>query len=225
MPELKKHIATPLLILLITANTHAQKIDDWEARPSFTLAYKFSKKWSLAGTYYLYLDRSMSRYDKSVIGGEVMYKVSSWFKTGIEYRYCPDSREINNDLRYYLLVDHDLSEKWNIKFRPMFRVEFTSLEKEHLALEPVEYYLANRLTLGYDISRRAEIYLFTENYQQMEEGSISFHKQRSSLGAEIKTGNRTKVDTRFDITNTSKGKIKARFNVNYSVTLGFLKKK
>lgn len=223
--NLNKTIIISVLCLISALQIRAQMFDDWEARSGISLEYKPNKNLSFAGTYYLYMNKNISRYKKSVMAGEVGYKFSSWMKAGVEYRRGISELKNYNEMRYALTFSHDLLKRLEIKYRPMLITEFTSLNKEELTNNPVEYYLTNRVTLGYDLTEKVELYLFSENYQQIEQGSFAFYRQKSALGAEFKLGNRSKLNTRFDVINKRKGKNEARIVLGYTFTLGYVKKK
>lgn len=225
MNPTKKSILFLAFTIFLATQTQAQVFDDWEARPNVSLKYKFNKKLSIAGTYYLYLDKNMSQYDKSVIGGEIGYKINSWLKAGIDYRYGMKGQEHYHDIRYSITFDYNPSQKWKIAYRPLLQQEFISLKEEHLAVNPIEYYLRNRLTLSYEISNAVELYVFTENYLRANHGDYSFHRQKSALGAEFGVSPRSKIGARFEVLNKRNGKMIARPNLSYTYTLGYVKKR
>lgn len=222
--KLNKTILFGALFVLSALHLRAQVFDDWEARPSISLAYKANKNLSIAGAYYVYMNQNMSQYKKSVIAGEVGYKIAPWLKAGLEYRRGMSNKSSYHEMRYALTFSQDIGKKWELKYRPMLIMEFTSLDKEVLDVNPIEYYLTNRFTLGYDLTKKTELYIFTENYQQVEQGAFGFYRQKSALGAEFKIGNRSKFDTRFDVINKRNGKNEARVVFNYTYTLGYVKK-
>lgn len=203
----------------------AQVFDDWEARPNVSLKYKISKQWTVAGTYYLYLDKNMSRYDKSVVSTEISYKASSWFKAGIDHRYGIERNGRYHDIRYSVTFDRSSrSKRWNFAYRPMLQQEFTSLQKEELKEHPVKYYWRNRFTVSYDITGNLECYVFTENYLKPGNGDLFFHRQKSALGAEYDINERNKIGFRFEVINKKNGKNNARPNISYTYTIGKVKK-
>ncbi len=225
MNPTKKLLIFFALTILLSTQVKAQVFDDWEARPNVSLKYKFNKKLSIAGTYYLYLDKNMSQYDKSVISTEVAYKVNSWMKAGIDHRYGIEPKGNYHDIRYSITFDYNPSKKWKIAYRPSLQQEFISLKKEHLAINPIEYFLRNRLTLSYEISNDVDLYVFTENYLRANHGDYSFHRQKSALGADFGISPRSEIGTRFEVLNKSNGKIIARPNLSYTLTLGYVKGK
>lgn len=220
-----KSILILLLLLVYTLQTRAQVFDEWAARPNISLKYKFNKDWAIAGTYYHYLEDNMSHYDKSVISIDIGYKINSWLKAGIDYRFGINSKEHYHDIRYSVTFDYEPSAKWKLEYRPMLQQEFTSLKKEKLATEPVKYYWRNRLTVSYDITGNLELYVFTENYLKPDKGDLFFFRQKSALGADFDINERNKIGTRFEIINKKNGKNIARPNLSYTYTFGYLKKK
>lgn len=206
-------------LLFMAMITHAQIFNDWEARPSFTVEYGFTKKLSVGGTYYGYLDKNFTRYDKSVLAGEVGYKINSWLKAGFEYRYGFDSPADNHDLRYLLTFSHSFPNGLKIKFRPSLLHEPGTLSKKQQKELPDEYYLRNRLTVGYKIRKKMEVFAFTENYQEMSDG-LSFYRQKSAIGASVGISKISALEIRFNVINKKKGKMNARVDVNYAISLG-----
>lgn len=221
-----KSIAVYLITNMCLSHTsYAQVFNDWVARPNVSVKYKINKNLSLESTYYMYLEDNMSRYDKSVIGTEIGYKVNSWLKTGIEYRLGLKPGKKYHDMRYFVTFDHNLSKKWRLAYRPMLQQEFSSLKKELLAAKPIEYYWRNRLTVSYKHTRSLEYYLFTENYLEIEHGGMGFYRQKSALGADYKINARNEIGARFEMLNKKNGKNIARPNLSYTYTLGYVKKK
>lgn len=217
---LNKSIVILIFSLIYALQVHAQVIDEWEARPNVSLKYKFNKAWSVTGTYYLYLEENFSRYNKSVIGADVGYKINSWLKASIDYRYGIDSKENYHDIRYSVTFDFNSpSKKWKFEYRPMLQQEFVSLKKDHFDENPVEYFLRNRVTVNYFPAKNIELYLFTENYVQPVEGDIFFHRQKNALGGEYKLNARNKIGARFEYINKKSGKNVARPNLSYTYTL------
>ncbi|MCC7525696.1 MAG: DUF2490 domain-containing protein [Chitinophagaceae bacterium] len=221
----KTVIVSVVIIFFYVSPTAAQVFDDWEARPNISLKYKINKRWAIAATYYLYMDRNMSHYDKSVIAADLSFKVSSWMKAGIDYRHGIEKDGHYHDIRYAVTFDHNSpSKRWKIAYRPMVQQEFSSLRKEHLAEHPVKYYLRNRITVSFDVTSKTEIYLFTENYLKSTQGDLYFHRQKSALGAEYEINGRNKIGVRFEVINKKNGKTYARPNISYTYTLGSRKK-
>lgn len=212
--------------LLGVLQSRAQEFDDWEARASVTVKYKFNSKLFVAGTYFLNFEKQMRRYEKSVLGAEAGYKISSWMKAGIEYRFGIGSQKQDHDIRYALTFDYNSpSKKWNVALRPMVQQEFISLKKEKLATSPIDYYWRNKLTVSHDITRNLEFYIFTENYLKIEKGDLTFFRQMSGLGADFEINNQNQVGVRFDVINKVSGKMIARPNLSYTYSFGFRKQK
>lgn len=212
-----------LPLSMISALSYAQFIDDWEARPHITVEYKFNKNLVVAGTYYMYLDKNISTYDKSSVAGELGYKVTKWLKAGFEYRHEIKNKMNNNELRYSLTLDHKLLPRFKIKYRPMWQQEFVSLGK--LSVYPMENFMRNRVTLEYKLTDRVDLFLFTENYQRINQGEWSFHKQKSAAGAKLDVNDRNELSASLYMINNSKGKNVARVDIGYTISLGYSKKK
>lgn len=189
------------------------QIDDWQLRPSISLNYNINDKWSVEGTYYMYLNHNMGAYNKSEIGTEVLYRANPWLQLGIDYRHTIESGGDGHELRYFGKFDHQLSEKWNLEYRVMLQQEF----EPHSA---ADYFWRNKITLGYDLVKNVEVYAFTETYLKIE-GGLDFHRQKSGLGAEFEIGNRNKIDFQVQIRNKRSQPTESRGHNEGRVEVGF----
>lgn len=225
MKVIHKSLIIFTISIFFAIYTSAQVFDDWIARPYISLKYKISKDWAVSETYYLYLDNNMSKYDKSVFSTEVNYKINSWMKAGIDYRFGTNSTEHYHDLRYALYFDMKLSNKWMLQYQPTLQQVFTSLDKEYLALHPVQYFVRNRITATYGLSKVVDLFVFTENYLQPVDGDVFFSQQKSALGADFKIKEHSKIGARFEVLNKTNSKMYARPNLSYTYTFGYSNKK
>lgn len=218
--------ATAILLssVFFVLKSNAQFFNDWEARPHISAEYRFNKRLSLEGTYYMYIDKNISAYDKSVIAGEVGYKLTKWLKAGLEYRYGIAPKKNYNEMRYSLTFDHKLGDRWKVKYRPMFQQDFVSLEKEELKMNPMEYFIRNRLTLSYDLSDKFELFVFSENYQQIDHGNWNFHKQKSAGGVKFAINQQNSVGMALYVINKKSGKNTGRLDFGYTYSFGYKKK-
>ncbi|MBS1927268.1 MAG: DUF2490 domain-containing protein [Bacteroidetes bacterium] len=212
-----------ICLFLITNQTIAQVFDEWDARPNVSLKYKFNKRLSVSGTYYLYLEENFRQYNKSVLATEIEYKFAPWLKAGIDYRFGIDQKDNYHDIRYSATFSYKASSKWKFSYRPMLQQEFISLKKEHLQADPIEYYLRNRVTVSFKISNNWEVYAFTENYLRAGSGDLRFYRQKTATGAEVEATERSKFGARFEVIHKKNGKVVARPNISYTLTLGYRK--
>lgn len=208
-----------ILSVVCISTACAQNFDDWEARPNISLKYKMNKKWSVTGTYYMYLDKNMSQIDKSVFGGEINYKVNSWMKAGVDYRFGVTEKGDYHDVRYSINFKYKPTKKWTLGYRPLLQQEFGSYGKKHPTRRPVKYFVRNRLTVGYEVARNTEIYVYSENYLRANQG-FNFTRQKSGIGVDYKINKRNSIGTKMDIINKRNGKNVSRLNLNYTYTLG-----
>lgn len=219
-----KLLSLSIIPILYMSESKAQIFDEWEARPNVSLKYKFNKKLSVSTTYYLYMDKNMSEYNKSVISGDVGYKVNSWMKLGLDYRRGITPKKQYNDIRYSVTFDYNPSKNWKLEYRPMIQQKSFFEKKAHQEDIPTEYFMRNRITVTYKFVSDWEVYAFTENYQQLNKG-MTFHRQKSALGTEYKISPRNKIGARFEVLNKKSGKMIARPNLSYTYTLGYVKQK
>lgn len=220
-----KLLSTLFFVLLAKHQSMAQLFDEWHARPNIGVKYKVNKHWSVAGTYYHYLENNFTKYNKSVLSLDASYKINSWLKAGIDSRYGFNFAEDYYDIRYSVTVDFKLGPKWKVAYRPMLQQEFVSLKKEHLATQPIEYFLRNRISFSYEAGKKWEWYVFTENYQSLEKGDAGFFRQKSALGAEYAFIEQNKLGFRFEVINKRNGKMLAGPNLSYTYTFGYRKNK
>lgn len=198
----------PLLWMGITAQ--AQSINDWEARPNITLKYKPVDNLNLYGTYYLYLEDNFSQYDKSVFGFKAKYKANKWLKLRSEVRYgITNKDETYYDFRHGFELDKNVFNKdWKIILRTLF-------QHEHEKGKSPDFYLRNRLTLSYDLNKKIELFAFTENYQEFDQG-LQFYRQKTALGSEFELSKRSSIELRLVLINKSNHKNNMRVGLNYT---------
>lgn len=225
MKRAKQIMLEVVILFLFAIQSQAQVFDEWAARPNVSLKYKVNKAWAISGTYYHYLENNMRQYDKSVFGLDLSYKVNSWLKAGIDYRFGINSKKQYHDIRYAVTAGVNLSPKWKIAYRPMLQQEFSSLKKEDLKGKPIEYYLRNRFTISYEPTNNWDLYIFSENYLEIEKPLLTFYRQKSALGTDYKINERNKIGFRFEVINKKNGKMVSRPNLSYTHTIGKVRKK
>lgn len=213
------------LSMLLVLRSQAQVFDDIEARPNMTLKYKINKKLTIASTYFMYIDKNITELDKSVMAGEIGYEITDGLEAGFEYRFGMGSKRNYHDLRYSITLSHDFSDRLKIKYRPMYNQEIPLPDKLTHIRQPAENYLRNKVKLSYELLKNLDIYLSTENYQEILDGEMGFYKQKSALGGEIKLNKRNALDIGFYVINKQNGKNVGRIDVNYTITLGRTGKK
>src|SRR5690625_516401 len=179
----KKILFTGLFLFLCISYAKAQFIEDNELRSSISLDYDFTKRLSVSGTYYMQLEHKMSQYEESILSGEINYKIASWLEAGLEFRYYGFSNSRpKKEMRYALNFERDLSKKWEIKYRAMIEQEFVSFKKKYLKKNPIEYYFRNRIKLNYELSKKIDLYVFTEPYIELGSEKRIFSKLKSGTG-------------------------------------------
>lgn len=214
---MKKHHLLIGLLGLSYGTMHAQSIEAWEARPSVSLNYNIDDKWSVKGTYYLYLYDDFSDYGKSVLGAKASYKINNWLKASLDYRYgMMPGRVDYHDFRYSLDFKHKIAQQWVLTYRPTFQQELSQ------GYAP-ENYLRNKLTLGYDISSRVNLFLFTENYLALHNGG-DFYREKTGLGTSVEPWKHSEFELEVILINNrrepneplNEGQIKLSYTYTFS---------
>lgn len=200
-----------LFILLYSNYSAAQFIGDWEARPTIYAKYKPNDKLSFEAKYEHRLFKNFSQYKKSVTGVEVEYKIktnSQWyFKPTLDYRFEFDNNQTAHDLRYATSLGFDVSKKLNIECTPIL---------QHIISEgqqPV-YFFRNELELTYQFTKKFSLFIFTENYQLIQQG-FQFNTQKYGLGAEYLINSKSAIECKFDIKHLYTNKNTARLMLGY----------
>lgn len=200
--------------------------NDLELRQQLALKYNIDKRWTVAVKYFLQTHDNMIGFDKSVPGAEMKYKLFSWLKAEVEYRFETNHQKDQHEFRYSLTFDQNISKKWQIKYRPMLQQQFGYLQPEYLAANPVEYAVRNMLELDYTYNKKTELYVFTEFYTNYDRG-VWFHStQKSGAGINYERKKRHDFNLEanwfYDIEDAQHA---LRISVGYSYTLGYVKKK
>lgn len=210
---MRRNIALVLLGLLSFFSSNAQFIDDWEARPSVSIAYQVNKKLEVEATYYLYLIDNLSRFEKSLFSGELEYEFAPWAVAGLDYRYGTGSEVDYHDLRYSIEFAHPWkSGKWILVYRPTFQ------QKIKIGVD-TDNYLRNKLELNFLLNPKVNLFIFTENYQLIERG-LSFNTQKNALGGIYSINRRHKLELQFTLKNKRDHKNYARLETAYVFKFG-----
>lgn len=208
----KKIYHLTLLVLFFIFPFHfiqGKTIDNWQARPSLSVKYKLNNKWSVTGTYYQYFDNNVSKFDKSVFGAKVGYKLSDQVSVGGDYRWTISSNNNYHDLRYSLLYTPDLNlDKWSLAYQIMLQQKLTN------GLRP-DHYLRNLFQVEYQISSRFSLFALTENYLDLYHG-IEHNTQKYALGGDIAITSRSKISLQLTIKDRHKQIVYARPEISYS---------
>lgn len=212
--KMKKYLKILLLFTGFSfglSQMQAQTFDDWEARPSLSLKYKLDNRFGFKGTYYHYLENDISAYEKSVVGLKIDYKVNSFIRPRLDIRYGFGEKRTYFDLRYSVRFRQKLGERFQLAYTPKL---------QHVMKEgkSPDYYLRNVLELSYKVSKPLSLFVFTENYQEIDAG-LQFDQQKSGLGFQYKINKRNDFELAFEVKNKSNHKDLARITFNYTYTI------
>ncbi len=198
------------LIPYFLGSAYGQVFDDVEGRFRVSIEHEFDNGIKVRGRYSHYLDQHISHYKRSGLGVKIDYdyKINSWLEPGIDYRYQYNGKQDSHDIRYSITACHGL--KNNLKLEYSLKLQ----QKIASAIKP-EFYIRNKIELGYEIIRPLSIFIFSENYQIIEKG-LSFSTQKSGLEAEYKMNKNNELEFKFDIKNKSTHQDIARVTFNYT---------
>ena len=200
-----------VLAFLFQGYSSAHVLDDWTARSSASMKTQIGNHWTVAGTYYLYLHDNISRYDRSVLGGDIKYQVNSWMKVGFNYRWGIQKAADYHDLRYYLYMEPKLkSDRWRFSFQ-------TTLQQKLEKGEASDYFWRNKVKGAYKISKVLKLYAFTENYLRLNK-SFGYYTQKSAVGSSFHIKKESDLEIQFTHLNKIKHKNYGRLEINYIYT-------
>ncbi|HLR36845.1 MAG TPA: DUF2490 domain-containing protein [Chitinophagaceae bacterium] len=195
-----------------------QVFDDWEGRSGIAIEHEFENGIGIRARYRHYLDDNLSHYKKSVFGIKVDYdvRITSWLKPGIDYRYRYNSKESSHDIRYFVKVNHEMGNDFELEYSLKFQQVLASNQNP-------EFYVRNEVELKYLIDKFWSVFIFTENYQKIN-GGLNFDTQKNGLGTEYKIDNANELEFKFDVKNKSNHKDIARLTLSYTVVLSRIKR-
>lgn len=208
-----KKLVVFLLLSLTLHQVKAQFIENWQGRPSLSIKYGISDRWSASGTYYQYFDNNLSELDKSVFGVKAEYKIVLWLKADANYRYGIDKEANYHDLRYSLGFKPNLIlNQLQFTYQPLFQQKLDSKEKP-------ENYLRNLLKLDYKLSEKLVVFVLTENYMRLDHG-FENHTQKYAFGSEFELSEQSNLEFQITVKDRIGEKRYARLELNYIYQIG-----
>lgn len=202
-----------LLPYLFPLSLHAQFINDVEARPAVSMEYNVNERLQVGGTYYMYLDRNISRYHQSVFSGVVEYQLRHWIEAGVNYRYGLRSGANFHEFRYSLLFSPNLNTgRWNFSFRSL-------VQQRNISHQPTAFYLRSLAEAEYDLSENVDLFALTETYLKMSD-EYDFDTQKTALGTEIYVSESSALKFQAVMKNKRDYRDYLRFELTYEYTLG-----
>ncbi|GAF01604.1 DUF2490 domain-containing protein [Saccharicrinis fermentans] len=187
-----------LVVLLLVGNyAIAQDVEnEYQTRTELKLSFKPWKKVKVNVSPQLRFDESFT-LDKSLIEGELEYKVLDLLTLGAAYRFIANQRE-KKDTEYLSRYSYSATaEKDFNRFEGAFRLMYSNYADDDD--DDVLDFLRYKLSIKYDIAKcKITPSVSTELFQELNGSSV--YKMRYSVGADYKLfkGNYLGVDYKFD---------------------------
>lgn len=199
-----------VLMLWSTKQLQGQGIDDWEARPSIGVEHEFDNGIKARFRYRHILDNNMSHYKASAFDFKIDYefKINSWLVPSVDYRYKFNGEEGHHDIRYSAEIYQKLGKALELEYSPKFQQIIGSGERP-------EFYLRNEIEMAYLVSDTWSIFVFSENYQSLNEG-VKFDAQKSGFGTEFLINQTNEIEFKMDIKNKSSHEDIGRVTLSYT---------
>lgn len=199
-----------VLVLLSIGQLQAQHFSDWELRPGIAVEHEFDNGIEARVRYRHCFDGNMSHYKESAFDLKVDYKINlnSWLQPSIDYRYKFDGKEGYHDIRYAAEFAPKLGDRLELEYAPKLQQIITSGE------DP-EFYIRNKIEMTYSLSTLWSVFLFSENYQSIENG-VQFDAQKNGLGAECEISTTNAMELKIDIKNNSDHEQIGRLTLSYT---------
>lgn len=213
---MRKPIVSFVILVLIFSNIKvlAQRVDDWEARPTLFVKHMMENGLSFEFKYEHRLDQNFTHYKKSEIGFKPEYKIelspSLMLKPGVDYRFGMGSNGIGHDLRYFVNLGYIISNEFTLIYKPAFQQQFGRDASN-------KNFLRNYFEAAYDW-RDWSVFIFTENYQQLN-GGLRFESQKYGLGSQYEINNRNAIELKLDVKHYDDNKNIVRLMLAYIYTI------
>lgn len=220
-----------LLGILMLAGTaaQAQQATDVLLRQQLTLAYKTAQRWTVSGKYFLYLHDNATRFDKSVLGLELNYKIFPWLEAGVEYRYGMNHEQDGHEFRYSLEGEYSPKKsRYELKWRTLLEQSTDYFDRDYLAVHPVKNVWRNRLMAAYKIHKKTDIYVLTEFYLGWKNSTSQWQQTNYGIGADYQLKRRHSFNAEVQYRDYHYKKTNAdivRIDVGYKLSLGYQKPK
>jgi len=218
-----------LLLACLPLCGGAQPVQDVLLRQQLSVGYKLNSSWSVTGKYFLYLHDNASRFDQSVLGLEVNYKIFSWLEAGVEYRRSMNYKQDGHEFRYSLEGEYAPKKaKWHLKLRTLLEQSMDYLDADYLRARPATHVWRNRFIGAYKVSKKLDAYVVTELYLGRKSGTLLLEQANYGLGVDydLKRRHSFNVEVQYrDYFNKKKPADVIRVDVGYKLSLGYQKPK
>jgi hypothetical protein len=171
------------LLLFVCIQTKAEDVEnEFQTRTSLKLSFKPLKKVKFNLSPELRFDDSFT-LDKSLIEGEIEYKMFKFLSLGAAYRYIANQRE-NKDTEYSSRFLYSATAQKEInRFETSFRLSYSDYadDDDDDSMDLMRY----KIGVEYNIPKcKITPSISTELFQDMSASSV--YKMRYTVGADIK---------------------------------------
>lgn len=187
-----------------------QYINDWEARPAISFNYKVNDRINWGGTYYMFINNKLSKYEKSVLSTDLSYKLIDGLKLAVDYRFHTFGIENTHDIRYQVSFTQALGKNWwELTLRPAVQHK---IYKEN---QP-KFYQRTRVKLSHRLSEKIITYVFIEPYFDITD-NFAFNTLKSAVGAEFSLGKHGTLKPQITLKNKENNQNYGRLELTYKI--------
>ena len=177
-------VRTILLLLCCTffIAAKAQEEKDFATRLNIAADWEPSKRSSIQARYRLNMYDNSSRFKRSLVSLSAAYDLTKWLRVGGEYRYNISPIQDFHRVAIYLRGDYHYG-KWDFRYRLQYQQrQDYYFEPEYLEVYQPQRVVRNRLLVGYNYTRKLNIYGYAEAFSQYEDKDFNFYRMRYGVG-------------------------------------------
>lgn len=179
-------LAKILLLILCSCSfirVNAQEEKDFATRFNIAADWEPTKHTHIQARYRLNLDDNSSRFKRSLLSVSAAYDVTKWLRVGGEYRYNISPVQDFHRVALYLRGDYHY-RKWDFRYRLQYQqAQDYYFQPEYLERYQPERVVRNRFMIGYDYTRKLNIYTYAEAFSELEDKDLNFYRMRYGVGA------------------------------------------
>jgi hypothetical protein len=173
-----------LLILLSTFSIESlAQPDDTRLRSQVGLQYKPVKRLNLKAMYRYDLEQNLTSFRRSnfELGGE--YRFLNWLELGAFYRFGTSFEEDFHRLELALQFRQKIfDDKVRLSWKTSALLVSPYLNREYLRFNDPLWVLRNKLKVQYNLSKRINVFAYTELFASSRSVEMQFFRLRTGMG-------------------------------------------
>lgn len=176
-----------LLFLMLMFSTGMSvvraQLDDTRFRQQVSLAYSPVKSLELTGMYRLDLIDNMGPFHRNNFEIGATYSVLKWLRIGSAYRFVTSYKKDVHRLELNLSMRKStVNKKSQFTFKSSILFVSDYIDRDYFRYNDPTWIFRNKFRYRYSISKKVDVYAFTELFARHQESRTFFYRTRNGVG-------------------------------------------